>query len=139
MDGYCYCSSDEKRDIPVFLYSMIAKENPASGGKRGGVMNQRRLVSDTPEHWLSGAERDDTRITEWGGCGDNPGFLDECHGIRVARKTVEVSAMETGEGFELVECPDRSESLSVEWERDRSRVAARAAASRFFRTLCVWC
>lgn len=128
-----------KKKSICFSFFRNQKRKPRLWWEAGGLMNQRRLVSDTPEHWLSGAERDDARITEWVGCRDTPGFLDECHGIRVARKTVEVSAMETGEGFELVECSDRSESLSVERERDRSRVAARAAASRFFRISRVRC
>lgn len=97
-------------------------------------MNQRRSVSDTPEQWLSGAERDDVLITEWVGCRDNPGFLDECHGIRVVRKTVEVSTKETGEAFESIESVDTIKGLNIEREGSMSGVAARAAARCF---LCV--
>ena len=87
---------------------MEERKKPASFREAGWEWHEpvRGSISGTPEHLFSGADRDDAAITEWVGRRDSPGFPDECHGIRVARKTVEVSTMETGKPFEFVNRAD---------------------------------
>lgn len=124
-----------------FSFFRNQKRKPRFWWEAGRVMNQRRLVCvcDLPEDFFSGAKWNECFLSVGKGFRSGPGFLDQCHGTRVAWEPIEVGTEVAGESFEPIECAGGVEDLGIERQRGVSRVATRTAASRFLRVSRVRC
>ena len=124
-----------------FSFFRNQKRKPRFWWEAWRVMNQRMLVCvcDLPEDFFSGAKWNECFLSVEKGFRSGPGFLDQCHGTRVAWEPIEVGTEVAGESFEPIECAGGVEGLGIERQRGVSRVATRTAASRFLRVSRVRC
>ena len=68
---------------------------------------------------------------------DLPLFAPQGDGVAVARQTVVIRAIETGEAFELIQCSRRLKGFRIQFDGSVGAVATGAAAGIFLGVLCV--